>query len=263
MEAAPPREALRAARGGSLIVSTSEPQVPQLRQGFSNAGSSRAQVWQSQTLRRFAIGATPDQSAAPTGSAVAGEEAGGADAISVINTCLGMAVDWRRRKPLLGNVVGGLSGPAIKPIALRCVHQVRRAVETPIIGVGGILTIDDVMEFIVTGASAVQVGTASFLDPAAPWNILRELREWLDAEGVESLDEIRGAARNRRRRIDPIDRPGCEPHQAIEQQRIMRAGEHHDVGAPGRILRIADGKIVETWFDLDMLGLMGQLGVGG
>jgi len=124
-----------------------------------------------------------------------GARDGGADALTVINTCQGMAVDWRRRKPLLGNVVGGLSGPAIKPIALRCVHQVRRAVETPIIGVGGILTIDDVMEFIVTGASAVQVGTASFADPRVSTRLLDLLPGCLREAGVSSVTELVGALR--------------------------------------------------------------------
>jgi dihydroorotate dehydrogenase (NAD+) catalytic subunit len=100
---------------------------------------------------------------------------GGADAISVINTCLGMAVDWRRRRPLLGNVLGGLSGPAIKPIALRAVYQVARAVTIPVVGIGGIATIDDVMEFAVAGASAVQIGTANFYDPLATMTILDRL----------------------------------------------------------------------------------------
>jgi dihydroorotate dehydrogenase (NAD+) catalytic subunit len=89
-----------------------------------------------------------------------GAEAGGADAISLINTCLGMAVDWRRRRPMLGNVLGGLSGPAIKPIALRCVFQAAQAVKTPLIGIGGIATVNDVMEFLVAGASAVQAALA-------------------------------------------------------------------------------------------------------
>ncbi|HTU25502.1 MAG TPA: dihydroorotate dehydrogenase [Pirellulales bacterium] len=100
---------------------------------------------------------------------------GGADAISVINTCLGMAVDWRRRRPLLGNVLGGLSGPAIKPIALRAVYQVARAVTIPVVGIGGIGTIDDVMEFAVAGATAVQIGTANFYDPLASMTILDRL----------------------------------------------------------------------------------------
>lgn len=101
-----------------------------------------------------------------------GAAAGGADAISLINTCQGMAVDWRRRKPLLGNVLGGLSGPAIKPIALRCVYQVAKAVSTPLVGIGGIATLDDVMEFLVTGASAVQLGTVNFYDPTVSMRVL-------------------------------------------------------------------------------------------
>jgi len=121
-----------------------------------------------------------------------GARDGGADALTVINTCQGMAVDWRRRRPLLGNVVGGLSGPAIKPIALRCVHQVRRAVDTPIIGVGGIMTIDDVMEFLVTGASAVQVGTASFADPRAAIGLLDTLPAALAEAGVGRVADVVG-----------------------------------------------------------------------
>lgn len=102
-------------------------------------------------------------------------EAGGADAISLINTCLGMAIDWRRRRPLLGNVMGGLSGPAIKPIALRAVYQAAQAVQTPLIGIGGIATIDDVMEFFVAGATAVQLGTVNFYNPRASMEVLDAL----------------------------------------------------------------------------------------
>ena len=100
---------------------------------------------------------------------------GGADALSLINTCLGMAVDWRRRRPRLGNVMGGLSGPAIKPIALRVVYQVARAVEVPLVGIGGIASIDDCMEFFVAGASAVQIGTANFYNPTVSTQILDAL----------------------------------------------------------------------------------------
>ncbi len=97
---------------------------------------------------------------------------GGADALSVINTLLGMAIDWRHRRPLLGNVMGGLSGPAIKPVALRCVYQVACAVTVPVIGIGGIANLDDVMEFLVAGASAVQIGTANFYHPTTTMDIL-------------------------------------------------------------------------------------------
>ncbi len=117
---------------------------------------------------------------------------GGADAISLINTVLGMAVDWRRRRPVLGNVMGGLSGPAIKPIALRCVYQVARAVTTPLVGIGGIATIDDVMEFLVAGASAVQIGTANYYDPAVTMRLLDELPGALQQLGASSVQDVVG-----------------------------------------------------------------------
>jgi dihydroorotate dehydrogenase (NAD+) catalytic subunit len=119
-------------------------------------------------------------------------EAGGADAISVINTCLGMAVDWRRRRPLLGNVMGGLSGPAIKPIALRAVYQVAHAVKIPVVGIGGIATIDDVMEFLVAGATAVQIGTANFYHPTASTDIIDALPGALAQLGAHSVAEVVG-----------------------------------------------------------------------
>jgi dihydroorotate dehydrogenase (NAD+) catalytic subunit len=119
-------------------------------------------------------------------------EDGGADALSLINTCLGMAVDWRRRRPRLGNVLGGLSGPAIKPIALRIVYQVYRAVKIPLVGIGGIAGIDDCMEFLVAGASAVQVGTANFYRPTAALEILDALPEALRFLGAAGVGEVVG-----------------------------------------------------------------------
>lgn len=104
---------------------------------------------------------------------------GGADAVCLVNTVLGIVVDWRRKKPMLGNGMGGLSGPAIKPIALRCVHQVAQAVDIPIIGIGGIATIDDVMQFLVTGASAVQIGTANYYDPNVSTRLVDQLPDAL------------------------------------------------------------------------------------
>lgn len=115
---------------------------------------------------------------------------GGADAISLINTCLGMAIDWRRRRPMLGNVMGGLSGPAIKPIALRAVFQVARAVNTPIVGIGGIASLDDVMEFLVAGASAVQIGTANFYRPTVSMTILDALPAAIAELGASSVREV-------------------------------------------------------------------------
>jgi dihydroorotate dehydrogenase (NAD+) catalytic subunit len=119
-------------------------------------------------------------------------EAGGADAISLINTCLGMAIDWRRRRPMLGNGMGGLSGPAIKPIALRAVYQAAQATQTPIIGIGGIATIDDVMEFFVAGATAVQLGTVNFYNPRASMEVLDALPGALAAAGVHCISDIVG-----------------------------------------------------------------------
>jgi dihydroorotate dehydrogenase (NAD+) catalytic subunit len=121
-----------------------------------------------------------------------GAEAGGADAISLINTCLGMAIHWRRRRPVLGRVMGGLSGPAIKPIALRAVYQVAGAVKTPLVGIGGIATIDDVMEFLVAGASAVQIGTANFYNPTVSMQILDALPAALAVLGATSVRQIVG-----------------------------------------------------------------------
>ncbi|MDR0327474.1 MAG: dihydroorotate dehydrogenase [Planctomycetaceae bacterium] len=126
------------------------------------------------------------------GEIAKGAEAGGADAIAAVNTCLGLAVDWRKRKPRLGNGFGGLSGPAIKPIALRCVRHVFQAVKIPVIGIGGMETIDDVMEFFVTGASAVQIGTANFYKLAATMQILDVLPAALAELDAKTVTEIVG-----------------------------------------------------------------------
>jgi dihydroorotate dehydrogenase (NAD+) catalytic subunit len=117
---------------------------------------------------------------------------GGADAVSLVNTFVGMAVDWRRRRPILGNVTGGLSGPAIKPMVLRLVWQVARAGIVPVIAVGGIGTIDDVMDFLIAGASAVQIGTANFYDPTVSVRIVDGLPEALQQLGCRSVREVVG-----------------------------------------------------------------------
>jgi dihydroorotate dehydrogenase (NAD+) catalytic subunit len=116
----------------------------------------------------------------------------GADAVALVNTFVGMAIDWRRRRPILGNMTGGLSGPAIKPLALRLVWQVARHVRVPIIGIGGIATIDDVMEFLLAGASAVQVGTANFYDPTVSTRLVDQLPAALQCLGAGSVREIVG-----------------------------------------------------------------------
>jgi dihydroorotate dehydrogenase (NAD+) catalytic subunit len=121
-------------------------------------------------------------------------EAEGASAICAINTVLGMRVDIEKRRPLLPRARGGLSGPAIKPIALRMVYDVARAVRIPVIGCGGISTGEDAVEFLMAGATAVQVGTATFANPRAPLDVLEGLERWLLAHGVSDVREIIGAA---------------------------------------------------------------------
>jgi len=117
----------------------------------------------------------------------------GADALSLINTLTGMAIDLDRRRPVLANITGGLSGPAIKPVALRMVWQVAKCVQIPIIGIGGIMNARDALEFILAGASAVQVGTASFLDPSAAQTIARDMEQYLVDKGISSLASMIGA----------------------------------------------------------------------
>jgi dihydroorotate dehydrogenase (NAD+) catalytic subunit len=118
----------------------------------------------------------------------------GADAISAVNTLPGMAIDRRRRKPLLGNVYGGLSGPALKPVALRVVYEVAQVVKIPIVGIGGVGSLDDVLDFLMAGACAVQVGTAVFADPVLPLRLVDELAAWCAAHGMASHRELIGAA---------------------------------------------------------------------
>ena len=120
-------------------------------------------------------------------------EAAGADVISLINTLLGMEINIHSRKPTLGNITGGLSGPCIKPVALRMVYQVAKAVQVPIIGMGGISTWEDAAEFLLAGASAVAVGTANFTDPAVTMKICDGLNDYLARQHIESVQEIVGA----------------------------------------------------------------------
>ena len=116
----------------------------------------------------------------------------GADGVSLVNTFKALAIDIKRRKSVFENVTAGLSGPAIKPIALRMVYEVSKAVNIPVIGIGGISTAEDVIEFIMAGATVVQVGTANFMDPEIGTKIIKGLNDFMDREGIKSLDEIRG-----------------------------------------------------------------------
>ena len=119
-------------------------------------------------------------------------ESAGADAVSLINTLLGMAIDIKKRQPVLANVFGGLSGPAVKPIAVRMVYQVYRTVKIPIIGMGGITTFEDVIEFMLAGASSVAIGAGNFFDPYLPLKIIEGLKESFAREGIKDVKEIIG-----------------------------------------------------------------------
>lgn len=119
-------------------------------------------------------------------------EAGGADGVSLINTLTGMKIDVNRRKFLLANRTGGMSGPAVKPIAVRMVYEVRKAVKLPIIGMGGIQNAEDALEFMMAGASMVSVGTANFINPRATLDVIEGLTEWCEKQGVKDINEIIG-----------------------------------------------------------------------
>ena len=119
-------------------------------------------------------------------------EAEGADSVSIINTLMGMAIDIEKRKTLLSINTGGLSGPCVKPVALRMVWQVAKAVNIPVIGLGGISTAKDAIEFLMAGATAIEIGTANFLDPAVSIKVRDGINDWLDAHGCQSVDEIIG-----------------------------------------------------------------------
>jgi dihydroorotate dehydrogenase (NAD+) catalytic subunit len=117
----------------------------------------------------------------------------GADAVSLVNTFLGMAINAETRKPILGTITGGLSGPAIKPIALRMVWDVYKAVKVPVIGMGGIMNTADAIEFILAGSTAIQVGTANFIDPAVSVKILDGIEEYMQRHQISSIEELIGA----------------------------------------------------------------------
>lgn len=120
-------------------------------------------------------------------------EDAGADSVSLINTLMGMAIDAERRRPMLSTVTGGLSGPCVKPVALRMVWQVAQAVKIPVVGLGGIMNAADAVEFLLAGATAVEVGTANFVNPAATQDIINGLDSYLDRHGFKSVNDIVGA----------------------------------------------------------------------
>ena len=121
-------------------------------------------------------------------------EAEGADSVSLINTLMGMAIDIEKRRPALSIGTGGLSGPAVKPVAVRMVYQVAKAVKIPVIGLGGIASAKDAIEFLMAGATAIEIGTANFLDPAITVKLIDGISQWLDDHGCKHVNEIIGAA---------------------------------------------------------------------
>ena len=159
------------------------------------AAADVVRVVRDHTSLPFAVKLTP--SVADIRPIVEAVTDAGSDAITVSNTVPAMAIDVANRRPALATTFGGLSGPAIKPIALRDVYLAASVTDLPVIASGGIASGLDAVEFIMAGASAVQVGTATFRDPRAPWRVLDELRTWCEAEGVRRLDEIVGVARRR------------------------------------------------------------------
>ena len=116
----------------------------------------------------------------------------GADAVSLINTLMGMVIDIEKRKPVLSIATGGMSGPAVKPVAVRCVWQVAKAVSIPVVGLGGIMNAHDAIEFFLAGASAIEIGTANFIDPAVTVKVAKGINEWLEQHGCKSVSEIVG-----------------------------------------------------------------------
>ncbi len=122
-------------------------------------------------------------------------EAVGADAVSLINTLRGMAIDIHKKKPLLGNITGGLSGPVLKPVALSMVYETAGTVKIPVIGCGGITTATDAIEFLMAGASAVQVGTATFVNPQAPLDVLEGIKDFMSKKGIDDISSLIGNAR--------------------------------------------------------------------
>lgn len=193
---------MEAADGVAAVeVNISCPNVKQGGMAFSADPQLAAAVTatvRAQTRKPVIVKLSPNVTSVPElARAVAGA---GADALSVINTLVGMAIDINARRPVLGNVTGGLSGPAVRPVALRCVWETYRAVALPIIGMGGICSGEHAVEFLLAGASAVAVGTQSFVDPRACEKVLAGLTEYCERWGVETVGELVGAAHGEQRK---------------------------------------------------------------
>ncbi|MBN2510801.1 MAG: dihydroorotate dehydrogenase [Spirochaetales bacterium] len=164
---------------------------PNVKKGCLAFGSDPAQVetltasLRSRTAKPLIIKLTPNVTS--IGSIARGAEQGGADAVSCINTLLGMVIDIRKKRPVLQNMTGGLSGPAIRPVGVAAVYNVARSVKIPVIGIGGIMTASDAIEYLLAGASAVQVGTGTFVDPGIPEKILSGIETYMKEEGLADM----------------------------------------------------------------------------
>jgi dihydroorotate dehydrogenase (NAD+) catalytic subunit len=176
----------------ALELNLSCPNVAEGLQFSTEPGPCEKLVAACRAKTKLPIIAKLSPNVADIGSIAKAAERGGADMVCAINTLVGMSVDWRKREPLVANYTGGLSGPAIKPVALRCVWQAARAVKIPVIAIGGISTADDVLEFMVAGASAVQLGTILFVEPDAGLTIYNGLKERLIDAGVKRISDLVG-----------------------------------------------------------------------
>lgn len=169
---------------------------PNVRHGGLAFGTDPAQVerltaaLRSRTKRALVVKLTPN--VADIASIAKAAEAGGADAVSCINTLVGMVIDVRRRRPALAMGTGGLSGPAVRPVGVACVYKASRAVRIPVIGLGGIMCADDALQYLLAGARAVQVGTGTFADPRTAEKVLKGIRAWMEENGVGRIEEIAG-----------------------------------------------------------------------
>ena len=167
---------------------------PNVAHGGLSFGTDPAQVerltaaLRRATRRALIVKLTPN--VADIGEIARAAEAGGADAVSAINTLVGMAIDVRRKAPCLARGTGGLSGPAVRPVGLACVYRASRAVKIPVIGLGGIGCAEDALQYLLAGAQAVQIGTANFVDPRCAIQTLEGIEAWMEREGVESVEDI-------------------------------------------------------------------------
>jgi dihydroorotate dehydrogenase (NAD+) catalytic subunit len=187
-------EKLDAAQGLSAVeLNVSCPNVESGGMAFGNDAESLARVTRAcRDATRLPLIVKLSPNVTDIREMARAAEAGGSDAVSLVNTYVGMAVDVDRRRPVLANVSGGLSGPAIRPLAVWATWQVSRAIKIPVIGMGGILTARDALEFILAGASAVQVGTANFIHPDAAVRVARGLAAYLAEHGIDSVRELVG-----------------------------------------------------------------------